>query len=555
MSDSSPARHENSAAEHSRKTPCTALIVLDGWGYSEATEHNAIATANTPNWDRLWAEAPTTLISGSGLDVGLPAGQMGNSEVGHMNLGAGRVVHQDLTRIDLAIQDGSFNRNETLIKALEKARAPGARLHIFGLLSPGGVHSHEDQINAFIRMAAEQGVERCYLHAFLDGRDTPPRSAMPSLEQTTTLFAELFPSTAQARIASICGRYYAMDRDKRWERVEQAWQMLVNGEPAHTSPTALAGLEAAYGRDENDEFVLPTSIVGPSDESVTVSNGDVVVFMNYRADRARQLTAAFTVPEFDGFENSPPQLADYVTLTQYADTLPVRCAFPPETLHNTLGEYLAGLNKTQLRIAETEKYAHVTFFFSGGREAPFAGEDRTLIPSPDVATYDLQPEMSAPELTDKLVAAITSGDFDAIICNFANGDMVGHSGVFDAAVKACETIDECIGRIVAALESVGGQCLITADHGNVEQMHDDATNQPHTAHTCEPVPLVYAGPRSLSLISDGTLSDVAPTLLTLMDLPQPREMTGKSLVAKRAAGPKNSGTNPGSGTDEQQQRA
>lgn len=518
----------------STKRPCTALIVLDGWGYRQETEHNAIAAARTPNWDRLWTNRPTALVSGSGLDVGLPDGQMGNSEVGHMNLGAGRVVHQDLTRIEQSIKDRSFHSNAVLLDAIDKAKAANSALHVFGLMSPGGVHSHDSQINEFLELAAERGAQNLYLHAFLDGRDTPPRSAGDSLAHTQDLFARLYPQQDQSkhgRIASITGRYYAMDRDKRWDRVEQAWLALVEGKAEHQYASAIQALEAAYARDENDEFVLPTLIAGKDQQAVTIGDHDVVVFMNYRADRARELTAAFTVADFDGFANTQPQLGAFVTLTQYADTLPAEVAYPPETLHNTLGEYLAGLNKTQLRIAETEKYAHVTFFFSGGREAPFDGEQRTLVPSPDVATYDLQPEMSAFELTDKLVAAIDSGEFDAVICNYANGDMVGHSGVFDAAVKACETVDACLGRITEAIERNGGHCLITADHGNVEQMHNPETSQAHTAHTCEPVPLIYIGNKALKLKSNGTLSDIAPTLLSLMELEQPAEMTGHTLAS------------------------
>ena len=555
-SDNTTAPAANTAANKGKRAATTALIVLDGWGHSDATEHNAIAAANTPNWDRLWNDAPTTFIASSGLDVGLPDGQMGNSEVGHMNLGAGRVVHQDLTRIDLAISDGSFHTNTALTSAIDKVRNSGAKLHCFGLLSPGGVHSHEHQINEFIRLAASKGVERCYLHAFLDGRDTPPRSASPSLQRSADLFAELYPDANNGRIASITGRYYAMDRDKRWDRVEQAWQLLVEGQSEHRSDSAINALKAAYARDENDEFVLPTAIASADQTIVTVDDGDVVVFLNYRSDRARELTAAFTLKDFDGFAANQPKLADFVTLTQYADNLPTSCAYPPEDLHNTLGEYLASQNKTQLRIAETEKYAHVTFFFSGGREAPFPGEHRELIPSPDVATYDLQPEMSAPELTDKLVAAIESGDYDTVICNYANGDMVGHSGVFDAAVKACETIDDCLARIVIAIEKTGGHCLITADHGNVEQMHDHATQQPHTAHTSEPVPLVYVGPNDIRLANGGTLSDIAPTLLALMGLDQPEEMTGRSLLAnsssKSAAPLKQGATAAGASTTDQQ---
>ena len=511
--------------------PCTALIVLDGWGHSETTEHNAIAAAHTPNWDLLWRTTAHTLISASGTAVGLPEGQMGNSEVGHMNLGAGRVVPQDLTRIDAAISDGSFLTNVALCEALAQARAPGARLQIFGLLSPGGVHSHEDQINELIAMAAADGVDEVYLHAFLDGRDTPPRSAAASLVRTSALFAR----NGNGRIASIIGRYYAMDRDNRWDRIELAWQTLVNGHADFQSADALAGLQAAYAREESDEFVQPTLITPPGAETVSVRDGDVVIFMNYRADRARQLSSAFIAPNFAGFANNQPKLASYVSLTEYAEDLPTRSAFPPERLQNTLGEYLANLGKTQLRIAETEKYAHVTFFFSGGREIPFQGEERTLIPSPGVATYDLQPQMSAVELTDALVAAIQSGTYDCIICNYANGDMVGHTGIFAAAVTACETIDACLGRITEALDATGGQCLITADHGNVEQMHDPNTQQAHTAHTCEPVPLIYYGPEQIEFVPNGTLADVAPTMLALMHLRLPEEMSGHTLAATKAA--------------------
>jgi len=540
----------------STKRPCTALIVLDGWGHRVETEHNAIAAARTPNWDSMWQNRPTALVSGSGLDVGLPDGQMGNSEVGHMNLGAGRVVHQDLTRIEQAIKDRSFHSNKVLLGAIDHAKASDSALHVFGLLSPGGVHSHDSQINEFITLAAERGASKVYLHAFLDGRDTPPRSAGDSIATTEKLFARLFKgSSNDSRIASITGRYYAMDRDKRWDRVQKAWVALVDGDAEHTCATATEALAAAYARDENDEFVLPTVIANENQSAATIGDNDVVVFMNYRADRARELSAAFTVPDFDGFANTQPALGAFVTLTQYADTLPAEVAYPPETLHNTLGEYLASLNKTQLRIAETEKYAHVTFFFSGGREAPFDGEERTLVPSPDVATYDLKPEMSAVELTDKLVAAITSGEFDAVICNYANGDMVGHSGVFDAAVIACETVDACLGRIAEAIEQSGGQCLITADHGNVEQMHNAETSQAHTAHTCEPVPLIYLGNKALQLEANGTLSDIAPTLLSLMELPQPTEMTGRTLASfdKKKAGPL--GTSSSRTPDGQQKRA
>ena len=511
----------------SQKQP-TVLIILDGWGYREETRDNAIANGNTPVWDRLWQQAPHTLVSGSGLDVGLPEGQMGNSEVGHMSLGAGRVIYQNITRSDQAITDGSFNQNPAYTAAIDKAVNSGGAVHLFGLLSPGGVHSHEEQIFAAARLAAQRGASRVYLHAFLDGRDTPPRSAGPSLEKAAALFAEL----GCGRVASITGRYYATDRDNRWERVEQAYRLLTEGVGPHTATNAAQALEAAYQRGENDEFVLPTAICGDGETPALVENGDAVLFMNFRADRARELTRAFLDVNFDGFQrNVVPGLSDFVTTTQYAADIPASCAFPPQSLSNVLGDYLAQKNMTQLRIAETEKYAHVTFFFSGGREELFAGEDRELIPSPDVATYDLQPEMSAPELTDKLVAAIGSGKYDLIVCNYANGDMVGHTGVYAAAVQAVEALDQCLGRVEQALAEAGGQALITADHGNCEQMVDYGSGQNHTQHTTERVPLVYIGPRELTLDPHGgKLADIAPTLLDLMDQSQPEEMTGHSLV-------------------------
>ncbi len=515
----------------SNKKP-TVLIVLDGWGYREESKDNAIASADTPVWDRLWAQSPHTLISASGEDVGLPGGQMGNSEVGHMSLGAGRVIYQNITRIDKAISDGSFNRNSALTTGIDKAVAAGGAVHVFGLLSPGGVHSHEEQIFAAIRLAAERGAGRVYLHAFLDGRDTPPRSAGPSLEKADALFAEL----GCGRTASICGRYYAMDRDNRWDRIEAAYRMLTEGAADHCAASAAQALADAYARDENDEFVLPTIIAAKPEDAAVIADSDTVLFMNFRSDRARQLSHAFVDTRFDHFQRRvTPRLADFVTLTEYAADLPTSCAFGPEELVNVLGEYLAGRDMTQLRIAETEKYAHVTFFFSGGREAQFAGEDRQLIASPNVATYDLQPQMSAPEVTDKLVEAITSGKYDLIVCNYANGDMVGHTGVFEAAVKAVETLDACLGRVEQALLQVGGQALVTADHGNCEQMLDYASGQKHTQHTTELVPLVYIGAKKLALQpSGGILADIAPTLLGLMDLPQPPEMTGHSLFTAPA---------------------
>lgn len=503
------------------------LVVLDGFGYNEATEYNAIALADTPTWDALWAQQPHTLISGSGKDVGLPAGQMGNSEVGHMNLGAGRVVYQDFTRINRAIEQGEFVNNRSINAAFKKLKKSGGALHVMGLLSPGGVHSHEQQIFALLRGAAERGIKDIYLHAFLDGRDTPPRSAEASIKAAQ----DLFKSLGNGSIASIVGRYYAMDRDNRWDRQEQAYNLIVRGEAPFHADSALDALKQGYKRGENDEFVQPTAIHNAGDMPVSLHAEDAVIFMNFRSDRARQLTRAMTDPDFTGFKRrSFVPVTEFVTLTRYADDISAPCAFDQQHLSNTLGEYLAKLDKRQLRIAETEKYAHVTFFFSGGVETPYDGEDRLLIPSPDVATYDLKPEMSAVELTDKLVKAIGSGTYDVIICNYANGDMVGHTGKLEPAKKAVETLDACLARLNAAITEAGGQMLITADHGNVEQMKDLDSQQDHTAHTQNLVPLVYVGPQQLSLKDNGTLSDVAPTLLELMHVEVPTEMTGHSLA-------------------------
>jgi 2,3-bisphosphoglycerate-independent phosphoglycerate mutase len=508
----------------------TVLIILDGWGYREETKDNAIANGSTPVWDRLWTKSPHTLISASGEDVGLPQGQMGNSEVGHMSLGAGRVIYQNISRINQAIRDGDFYRNPAFTGAVDKAIATDSAVHIFGLLSPGGVHSHEEQIFAAIRLAAERGCKQVYLHAFLDGRDQPPRSAGPSLAAADALFSEL----GCGRTATICGRYYAMDRDNRWDRVESAYRLLTEGETPHCFTDTAAALQAAYERNESDEFVLPTVICGDTEEAAVVADGDAVLFLNFRSDRARQLTRAFTNPDFDHFpRKTVPKLADFVMATQYAADITASCAFPPESLENVLGDYVAQNNMTQLRIAETEKYAHVTFFFSGGREDLFPGEKRQLIASPDVATYDLQPQMSAPEVTDKLVAAITSGQYDLIVCNYANGDMVGHTGDFAAAVKAVEALDKCLGRVEQAVGEAGGQALITADHGNCEQMLDYVSGQNHTQHTTELVPLVYVGPRQVALQpTGGTLVDIAPTLLGMLELPQPTQMTGQNLITE-----------------------
>ena len=511
----------------SSKKKTALLLILDGWGHREETSSNAIHSANSPIWDSLWDGKPHTLIDTSGKAVGLPAGQMGNSEVGHMNLGAGRVVYQSLTRIDKDIEEGTFFSNPVLTSAVQKTIDADSALHIFGLMSPGGIHSHEDQIIAMIELAIRNGAPRIYLHAFLDGRDTPPRSALASLIRAEKTLL----GSSKGRVASICGRFYAMDRDNRWDRVQPAYDLLTQAKAQYQYDNVSAALEAAYQRDEDDEFIQASLVGAESAAPATVSDNDVVVFMNFRADRAREITRAFVDDGFDGFPRSVvPKLSEFVMLTEYAADISASCAYPPQQLDNVLGQYLADQHKTQLRIAETEKYAHVTFFFNGGREEPFDNEDRTLIQSPDVKTYDLQPEMSAFELTDALVAAIRSGEYDAIICNYANGDMVGHTGDFDAAVKAVEAVDKCLEQIVAAVEESGAELLITADHGNVEQMLDSETNQPLTSHTSGPVPLVYVGTSGREFISAGSLSDLAPTLLSLLDMPVPEEMTGKILL-------------------------
>lgn len=500
------------------------LLILDGFGYREDPDFNAVAQARKPNWDRLWREYPHTLIKTSALDVGLPHGQMGNSEVGHLNIGAGRVVYQDLTKIDLAIENGSFFKNPALLAAARTALAQDSALHIMGLLSPGGVHSHEAHIQAMLELAAGVGLKKVFLHAFLDGRDTPPRSAAQSLQALQDKCAQL----GAGRIATLVGRFYVMDRDNRWERVQVAYDMLTQGTAPFAAADALQGLEAAYARGENDEFVQATVIGDPA----PMRDGDVVVFMNFRADRAREITRALTDENFTGFTRTRfPRLGNFTTLSSYGDDFHLPCAYTADAIHNGLGEYLSNLGLKQLRIAETEKYAHVTYFMNGGRELPYPGEDRTLVPSPKVATYDLKPEMSAFEVTDKLEAAIRSGQYAAILCNYANGDMVGHSGVMAAAVKAVEALDTCIGRVVSTMLACGGEVLITADHGNAEQMLDRTTQQAHTAHTMNLVPFLYVGRRAtIAAAGTGALQDVAPTLLAMMGLPQPAEMTGKPLV-------------------------
>lgn len=514
--------------ENTRHRPL-ALIILDGFGHREEKEANAIAAAYKPHWDQLWAKYPHTLLSGSGLSVGLPDKQMGNSEVGHLNMGAGRIVNQDLTRIDLAIASGDFYHNKVLIAAMEKAKQTKKSLHVLGLLSPGGVHSHEQHIKALVKLAAMQNFHSIYIHAFLDGRDTPPKSAMTSLESLSAFCK----SEHTGEIVSIVGRYYAMDRDKRWQRIEKAYDMLVTGDALYHAKTPREALELAYARGETDEFVKPTIIQKSNDDVHTINDGDIIIFMNFRADRARELTQSFIDPTFTGFiRKKLPTLGAFVTLTAYDKrfTKAVEVAYPPEPVSNILAECVSKAGLTQLRIAETEKYAHITFFFNGGIEQPYLNEERILIPSPKVATYDLQPEMSAREVTSRLVEEIKSKRYDFIVCNYANADMVGHSGNFKATVKAIETLDECLGKILTALRDVGGEAIITADHGNAEQMFDSVTNQPHTAHTNQLVPFVYIG-RSASIIkNNGILSDIAPTILYLLDLPKPNEMTGQSLV-------------------------
>jgi 2,3-bisphosphoglycerate-independent phosphoglycerate mutase len=504
-----------------------ALIILDGWGWREDKTANAIAAAEKPVWDSLLQKYAHTRISGSGRCVGLPDGQMGNSEVGHLNMGAGRIVHQDLTRIDLDIENGEFFQNKTLNDALLMAKEKGKAVHVMGLLSPGGVHSHEKHIHALIDFAARLNISTIYFHVFLDGRDTPPRSAGTSLE---ALAAHCHKQKC-GKIASIIGRYYAMDRDKRWDRVEKAYNLLTQGKADYHAATAIEGLELAYARNENDEFVQATAIHAENEKPAVIREGDTVIFMNFRADRAREITQSLTDPSFNEFTRTVwPRPGIFVCLAEYDSRFQLPVAYPPEPLHNILSECLSRLNLKQLRIAETEKYAHVTFFFNGGIEQPYPGEDRILIPSPKVATYDLQPEMSAPQLTERLVEEIRSRKYDVIVCNFANPDMVGHTGNFDATVKAIETIDKCLQKITNALAETGGEAIITADHGNAEMMFDFKTNQPHTAHTSDPVPFLYIGRKAEIVKKDGKLSDIAPTMLYLLGLSQPEEMTGKTLV-------------------------
>ena len=503
------------------------LLILDGFGYREELSDNAIAQAKKPIWDTLWKNFPHTLINASEHYVGLPDGQMGNSEVGHLNIGAGRIVFQDFERINNSIASGTFFEHAELKSALLNIKNHNKALHIFGLLSDGGVHSHQDHIHAMVEMAAKLGLSKVYIHAFLDGRDTPPVSATPYIESLEHQCKTL----GVGKIASISGRFYGMDRDKRWPRVEAAYQLFTEGVGEFTAESAIQGLQDAYARGENDEFVKTTAIRKVGEAPIQLEDDDLVVFMNFRSDRARQITHALLAEAFDGFHRRHvPKLAGYFTLTMYdKKETKATAIFAPQAVRNTFGEYLSAQGLTQLRIAETEKYPHVTFFFNGGEETVFNGEDRILIPSPQLETYDLQPEMSAFEVTDKLEEAIVSKKYNAIICNYANCDMVGHSGNLQAAIAAVETLDTCIGRVVNAMQSIGGEVLITADHGNAELMYDAINHQPHTQHTTNLVPLVYIG-RAATLSSNGALSDLAPSLLHMMGIAQPNEMTGKNLV-------------------------
>lgn len=504
------------------------LLIFDGWGHRNENRHNAIANAKTPIWDRLWQRYPHTLIRASEAAVGLPAAQMGNSEVGHLNLGAGRVVYQEYTRINHAIESGSFFSNKVLTEAVDQAVKNHKAVHIMGLLSPGGVHSHENHIHAIAELAVQRGAKTIFLHAFLDGRDTPPRSAAVSLRQ----MEDKFSSLGQGRFASLIGRHYTMDRDHRWPRIQAAYDLMTQGKAKYEATSASAALEQAYARGESDEFVEATAIVPPGTKKTAIHDGDVLIFMNFRSDRARQITRPLTEPNFDAFQREvAPKLGTFVSLTEYSSEFSFPIAFPPERLKNVLGAYLSAQGKRQLRTAETEKYAHVTFFFNGGVETPFEGEDRILVPSPtDVPTYNLKPEMSALKVTDGVVAAIAGGKYDMIICNFANPDMVGHTGDFDATVRAVEVLDGCLKRVFDAVIAAGGEMLITADHGNAEQMFDPNTGQAHTAHSTNPVPLLYIG-RPAEMAANGALEDVAPTILSLMRLPIPPEMTGHALIA------------------------
>lgn len=503
------------------------LMILDGFGISNYEDGNAVKAAKHPNFTRLWNEYPHTEIGASGLSVGLPNGQMGNSEVGHLNIGAGRIVYQALTRITKSIKDGDFFENEALVKAVDNALKNNSSLHLLGLLSDGGVHSHIEHLKGLLMLAKKKGLEKVYVHAFLDGRDTPPASAINYAAELEDYMKEIGIGT----IATVSGRYYAMDRDNRWERIELAYNALVLGKGEYAN-SAKEAIEHSYHDNKTDEFVLPTVITGEGKAADVIKNGDSVVFFNFRPDRAREITRALNDKVFEGFNRDNLELT-FVTMTQYDKTIEnVEIAFKPEGYSNTLGEYISKLGKKQLRIAETEKYAHVTFFFNGGVETPNENEDRALIPSPKVATYDLKPEMSAYEVTDEVLKRIDTDEYDVIILNYANPDMVGHTGIIEAAVKAVETVDECLGKVVDKILEKNGTVFITADHGNCEQMIDYSNGNPMTAHTTNLVPFVYVSEeaKGKELRTDGILADIAPTMLTVMDEEVPGEMTGKSII-------------------------
>lgn len=500
------------------------LLILDGWGVRTENEYNAINQANTPNWDYLWQNAPHTTLLACGAEVGLSDDQMGNSEVGHLNIGAGRIVYQDSARISKAIESGDFFSNPTFIACCQQLKQSGRTLHLLGLVSDGGVHSFAEHLHALIDLACQQQVPSILIHAFLDGRDTPPKSAAQFLSDLSTHIQD----KPHCQVASLMGRFYAMDRDKRWERTQAAYECIVQNESSHTATDVLSGLSAAYARGESDEFVMPTLL--PSAQPI--QDGDAVLFFNFRSDRARQLSYALTQESFSGFtRRNPPKLSAFISMTQYSDDLPAHVAFGPQTIKNTLGEYLSQQKLKQFRIAETEKYAHVTFFFNGGQEAPFPLEDRQLIPSPAVKTYDLKPEMSVNEVVSTLITAIESKQYTVLICNIANADMVGHTGNLEAAKQAIEAIDYNLGKLLECIRKNQGQLLITADHGNAECMFDEQHQQPHTAHTLEPVPFIYVGPKPVHFHATGRLADVAPTLLTLLGVAVPSEMTGSVLVS------------------------
>ena len=502
------------------------FCVLDGFGLAPASPTNAIAQARTPHWDRFWSEAPHARLSASGEDVGLPAGQFGNSEVGHLNLGAGRIVYQDILRITRSMHDGSFDANEALVGACEHARKTGGALHLLGLVSDGGVHSHIDHLAGLLELARQRGLSRVFLHAFLDGRDTPPRSALRYVEETEKMFA----SSGVGRCATVSGRYYAMDRDQRWDRTESAYRAMVRGE-GESAESFRDAVERGYGRGENDEFVKPTVVRHGGSPVATIRSGDACVCFNFRPDRARQITRALALDDAPFERAERPRDLAYVCFTRYQAEFGLPIAFPPQPVTGTLGEVYAARGLRQLRLAETEKYAHVTYFFSGGVEKPMAGEDRLLIPSPKAATYDLEPEMSAIGITEALEADLARGEHDLVVMNYANADMVGHTGVLPAAIRAIETLDACLGRVEAAVRAASGVLLITADHGNAEQMWDEKHDCPHTAHTDDLVPLVVLGDADPALrLSDGKLADVAPTILRRVGLEPSAEMTGDDLA-------------------------